>query len=56
MFFMSNELGIISKFGLGVSMMVLGFRNLFCVYLMFLKGIIQFRFDDPPSICAGEFI
>ena len=20
---------------------------------MFLKDIIQFRFDDPPSICAG---
>ena len=23
---------------------------------MFLKGSIQFRFDDPPSICAPECI
>ena len=35
-------------------MVALGDRKQFRLITHVLEGIIQFRFDDPPSICAGE--
>ena len=56
-FFMSIGLEIIPKYGLEVGWMIFwGVENIFRLELMFLKGIIQFRFDGPLSIRAGKSI
>ena len=52
-FFMSDEFGIMKEFGLGT---IYGGFGVSDTDLVILKGIIRFRFDDPPSICAGESI